>query len=80
MRKVPGHTAGLGKGSLYCWPNSVWGGSNLALAFLLAHGCVYFSMKIYAHNVGQWHLGIALFAWKCQLEGVISWQETGMCN
>lgn len=25
MRKVPGLTAGLGKGSLYCWPNSVFG-------------------------------------------------------
>ena len=45
-------------------------------SFQLSCGCVFhFSTRICAHNVGQWHLGVALFALKCQLEWVMSWQE-----
>ena len=72
----------FGKGSLsqlYCQPSPVFGKEDsLAPAFLLACvcGCVFhFSTRMCAHDVGQWRLGVALFAWKCQLGWVVSWQE-----
>ena len=38
-------------------------------------GVCFISARGYVLTIGQWHLRVALFAWKCQLEWVMSWQE-----
>lgn len=61
------------------WEEAVW----LQHSFQLSCGCVFhFSTRICAHNIGQWHLGLPLFAWKCPSSWNRLWagRKTGMCD